>query len=123
MNSFTESTVEEAALSWFGELGYSIFAGPEIAPGELLAERDAFSDVILTKRLEAALYSLNANIPSEAIDDALRRIARPEAPSLIANNRSFHRMLVDGIEVEYRRQDGSIAGDSVRLIDFENPTA
>ncbi len=123
MITFTESVVEDAALSWFGELGYSIFAGPEIAPGELLAERDGFSDVILTKRLQAALYSLNPKIPSEAIDDALRKITFPEAPSLVANNRAFHRMLVEGVEVEYRRPDGSIAGDRVRLIDFDDPAA
>ena len=121
--AFAESTVEEAALSWFGELRYSILAGPEIAPGELLAERDAFSEVILTRRLQAALHSLNANIPTEAIDEALRKITRPEVSSLIANNRAFHRMLVDGVEVEYRRPDGSIVGDRFRLIDFENPEA
>ena len=121
MATFSESTVEDAALEWFGELGYSVLAGPEIAPGELLAERETFSDVILTRRLEAALYSLNPNIPTEAIDDALRKITLPEAPSLIANNRAFHRMLVDGVEVEYRRPDGSIAGDRVRLLDFDNP--
>ncbi len=120
---FTESVVEEAALSWLSEVGYSVLAGPEIAPGELLAERDSFSDVILTKRLEAALHSLNPNIPSEAIDDALRKITRFDALSLIASNRSFHRTLVDGLEIEYRRPDGSIGGDRVRLIDFENPNA
>lgn len=123
MTTFTESTVEEAALSWYGELGYLILAGPEIAPGEMLAERDSFADVIFARRLQGALHSLNPNIPNEALDDALRRITRPEAPSVIANNRSFHRMLVDGIEVEYRRADGSIAGDRVRLIDFDNPDA
>jgi type I restriction enzyme R subunit len=123
LSRFTESVVEEAALSWFGELGYSILAGPQIAPGELLAERDAFSEVILTKRLQAALYSLNTNIPTEALDEALRKITRPDAPSLIANNRALHRMLVDGVEVEYRRPDGSIAGDRVRLIDFDNTDA
>lgn len=123
MTIFTESTVEDAALSWFGELGFSVLAGPEIAPGELLAERDGFGDVILAKRLQGALYSLNPNIPTEAIDDALRKLTRPEAPSLIANNRSFHRMLVDGVEVEYRKPDGAIAGDRVRLIDFDNPEA
>jgi type I restriction enzyme R subunit len=121
--TLTESVVEDAALSWFGELGYSILSGPEIAPGELLAERDDFSDVILTKRLRETLYSLNLNLPTEAIDDALRKITRPEAPSLIANNRAFHRMLVDGVEVEYRRPDGSIAGDRIRLVDFDNPEA
>src|ERR1051326_7622776 len=116
---FSESVVEEAALSWLGELGYSILAGPNIAPGELLAERDTFNEVGLKKRLQAALYSLNPSLPTEAIDDALRKITRAEAPSLITNNHAFHRVLVDGIEVEYRRPDGSITGDRVRLIDFD----
>ena len=108
-SSFVESTVEEAALSWFGELGYSILAGPEIAPDELLAERDTFSEVILTKRLQAALYSLNRRIPTEAIDEALRKLTRPEALSLIANNHAFHRMLVDGVEVEFHLAPSSEA--------------
>ena len=30
-------------------------------------------------------------------------------------------MLVEGVEVEYQRPDGTIAGDRVRLVDFENP--
>jgi type I restriction enzyme, R subunit len=50
LTTFTESAVEDAALSWFGELGFSVLAGPEITPGELLAERDNFSDVILASR-------------------------------------------------------------------------
>jgi type I restriction enzyme R subunit len=122
-SSFTESTVEEATLSWFDELRYAVLAGPEIAPGELLSERTSFDQVIHPTRLQGALYSLNKRIPNKAIDEALRKITRPEGPSLISNNRAFHRMIVDGKEVEYRRQDGTIAGDRVRLIDFENPEA
>src|SRR5207253_2956566 len=109
--NFTESVVEDAALSWVGELGYCVFAGTEIAPGELLAERGNFDQVILPNRLRDAVYSLTKDIPTEALDEALRKITLPEAPSLLANNRAFHRMIVDGIEVEYRRQDGTIAGD------------
>lgn len=29
---FTESTVEDAALVWLGELGYAVLHGPEIEP-------------------------------------------------------------------------------------------
>jgi type I restriction enzyme R subunit len=120
---FTESVVEEASLSYFHDLGYSILAGPEIAPGELFAERSGFDHVLLFRRHQDTVYSLNKNIPAEALEEALRKIARPEAPSLLANNRAFHQMIVDGIEVEYRRPDGTIAGDRVRLIDFDNPDA
>lgn len=37
--AFTESVVEDAALTWFKALGYMVKHGPEIAPGELAAER------------------------------------------------------------------------------------
>ena len=36
---FTESTVEEATLEWFQELGYDYRSGPEIAHDGLFAER------------------------------------------------------------------------------------
>src|SRR6185295_15816194 len=123
MSAFTESVVEDAALLWFGEIGYSIFAGPEIAPGELLAERASFDQVIISGRLQDTAYSLNKNIPADALVEALRKITRPEAPSLLAINRDFHRMIIDGIAVEYRRPDGTVAGDRVRLIDFDDPDA
>jgi type I restriction enzyme R subunit len=44
MNAFNESIVEDAALSWFGELGYTIGHGPHLAPGEPSAERDSFGE-------------------------------------------------------------------------------
>jgi len=31
--SLNEAIVEDAALSWFGELGYAVGHGPNIAPG------------------------------------------------------------------------------------------
>ena len=121
MTSLDESTVEQAALDWFAELGYAVAHGPELAPGEPAAERDAFSDVVLVGRLRAAIHGLNPAIPVDAREEALRKVLRPETPSLTANNRRFHAMLRDGVEVEYRRPDGSIAGDRALLIDFEHP--
>lgn len=123
MTPLNESTVEQAAMAWFAELGYSCAHGPQMAPGEPGAERDSFGDVVLVGRLQSAIRTLNVRIPEEAREDALRKVLRPETPSLIGNNRRFHAMLRDGVEVEYRRPDGSIAGDRVQLLDFENPQA
>jgi type I restriction enzyme R subunit len=117
----TESHVEDAALAWFGELGYTVLHGPDIAPGEPSAERDDYSQVVLAARLRRKLADLNPHIPADALDEAARKITRPASPSLINNNRLFHRMLVDGVEVEYRRSDNSIAGDRARLVDFDEP--
>ena len=123
MTKFTESIVEDAALAWLDELGYTILHGPEIAVGEPGAERAdlAYRDVILDNRLRQALARLNTELPSEALEDAYRKLTRIEGPSLIAHNRAGHRMLVDGITVEYARADGSIAGAQAVVIDFENP--
>ena len=98
--SFTESIVEDAALSWFGELDYALLPGQTIAPGEADAERTSFGEAFLPERLRAALRKLNPKLPAEALDEAFRKITIPQHPSLIASNRAFHRMLVDGIAVE-----------------------
>ena len=118
--SLNESHVEEAALSWFLELGYSIGHGPHLAPGEPAAERHSFAEVVLVGRLREAVWKLNPAIPDEAREDAIRKVLRVATTSLTQTNRTFNRMLRDGVDVEYSRPDGSIKGDKVRLVDFEN---
>ncbi len=124
MSAFTESIVEEAALAWLAGLGYAVLHGPDIAAGEPAAERsDAnYRDVILEQRLRAALARLNPSLPADALEDAYRKFTRADAPSLVERNRAVHRMLVDGINVEYRRADGSIAGAQARVLDFDTPS-
>ena len=123
LSSFSESVVEEAALEWFEGLGYSVLGGPEIAFGEPAAERcdPEYRDVILGGRLRQALARLNPGLPPEALDDAFRKLTRIDSPSLITRNRDLHSMLVDGVNVEYARPDGSIAGAQAWLVDFDNP--
>ncbi|MBI1776748.1 MAG: type I restriction endonuclease subunit R [Proteobacteria bacterium] len=123
MSAFSESVVEEAALGWLEALGYQVLHGPEIAAGEPGAERadPDFRDVVLEARLHQALAGLNPDLPPEALADAYRKLTRAEAPTLIERNRAVHRMLVDGVPVEYRRADGGIAGTQARVIDFDDP--
>jgi len=121
--TITESVVEDAALAWMEALGYTIIHGPNIAAGEPDAERTDpnYRDVILEGRLRQALRRLNPALPSEALEDAYRKLTRTHAPSLLERNRASHRLLVDGVTVEYRRKDGSIAGAQARAIDFDEP--
>ncbi|GMU39412.1 MAG: hypothetical protein AMXMBFR23_02780 [Chloroflexota bacterium] len=120
-HSFTESVVEEAALEWFAGLGYAVRGGPEIAPGEAGAERDDFGQVVLRRRLRDALGRLNPHLPAEAIADAFRRLTLIDGPSIVTRNHALHRMLVDGVNVEFKRPDGSIGGAQVRVLDFDEP--
>lgn len=118
---FTESLVEQAALAWLESLGWAVKHGPEIAPGEPRAERTDYRQVVLEGRLRDALARLNPNLPAEALEDAFRRVTYPEGATLEARNRAFHRMLVEGVTVEYSRRDGSIAGAQARVMDFDEP--
>jgi type I restriction enzyme R subunit len=120
MSSLTESAVEAAALSWFENLGYAILHGPDIAPGEPAAERASYGEVVLAEQLRSALTRINPTIPVDALDEAFRKVLRIEHPSLYGNNYRFHKFLAEGVDVEYRRPDGSIAGDKVWLIDFHD---
>jgi type I restriction enzyme R subunit len=121
MKGFTESIVEQAALAWLESKGYSVLSGLEIAPGETAAEREDYGQVVLERRLRQALQRLNPKIPSDALEEAFRKLIRPDSPSLVANNHIIHRYMVEGVAVEYQRKDGSIGGDLVRVFDYDEP--
>ncbi|MEX0827994.1 MAG: type I restriction endonuclease subunit R [Haliea sp.] len=123
MTAFTESIVEEAALEWLGSAGWQVAHGPDIAPDTSAAERADFGEVVLAARLRAALTRLNPDLPSEALDDAFRKLIRVEAVDLVQRNRAAHRFLVDGVNVEYRDADGGIRGAQARIIDFDDPAS
>jgi type I restriction enzyme R subunit len=115
----TESVVEQTALTWFESLGYSVESGPAISPGEPGSEREDYDQVVLLGSLQTALENINPNIPPEAISEAVRKITRTESPSLIENNRRFHRMLTDGVDVSYMH-DGREVHDKVWLLDLDD---
>ena len=121
MTTITESIVEEAALEWLAGLGWQTAHGPDIAPDTANAERNTYDEVILERCLRDALGELNPDLPETALEDAFRKLVRPEGPTLEARNRAFHRMLVDGVTVEYRTADGDIRGAQARVIDFDHP--
>lgn len=118
---FTESHVEEAALQWLEGLGYEVCHGPDIAPDGSSPERARYGDVILPGRLQAALQRLNPHLPADMIEEVFRRVYQTETPSLIEENRRLHRLMVDGVDIELPREDGSIGGDKAWLIDFDHP--
>ena len=139
--AFTESVVEEAALAWLKSLGYSVLHGPDITAGEPDAERSDpnYRDVVLERRLRQALRHLNPDLPAEALEDAYRKLTRTDAPSLVERNRAMHRMLIEGIPVEYLQPsprpsptgrgrseaegEGLRRWGIVRVIDFDDPSA
>ena len=118
MAGITESEVEDAALQWLAGLGYAVLHGPDIGPEGPAPERGSYDEVLLVGRLRNALASLNPHLPSETLEDVLRKVRQAETPSLTEENRRLHRYLVEGVPVEVAREDGSTGGDTARLIDF-----
>ncbi len=112
--TFTESVVEEAALAWLESVGWQVAHGPDIAADMPAAERADYSEVVLAQRLRDALARLNPDLPAEALEDAFRKLTRPEGADLIQRNWALHRLLVDGVTVEYRDAEGMIRGGGDR---------
>lgn len=120
MTDFGESVIEQAALEWLAGIGWQLAHGPDIAPGALGAERTDYHEVILDGRLRSALVRLNPDLRSVAIEDAFRKLTRPEGASLTDQNRAFHRLFVDGVPVEYSAGSGETRGAQANVVDFHD---
>ena len=123
MTTLSEADVEQAALVWLEATGWRVRYGPEIAPETQDAERSGYDQVVLEQRLRDALAELNPGLPVAALDDAFRKLTRPEGATMEARNRAFHHLLIDGVTVEYSSQDGSIRGAQACVVDFEDADA
>jgi len=123
MAYLSEAAIEQVVLADLAGLGYSIATDAEIGPDGKAPEREAYADVVLAKRLTAAIERLNPAIPAEARGDALRKVLATEKPSLVEENRRLHKLMVEGVDVEFYSDDGTIRGDKVRLIDFDDLAA
>ncbi|KIH78190.1 type I restriction enzyme, R subunit [Geoalkalibacter ferrihydriticus] len=115
----TEDHLEQLCLDWFRTGGYATAFGPDLAPDGGTPERRDYQQTILTERLLAALQKINPHIPFAILEDAAQLVTKPESPVLIHNNRAFHKLLLEGVPVEYRDND-DIQNDHVQLIDFQH---
>lgn len=114
MTKIFESDIEKLVCELLKEQGY-IYLSPEAQE----TERQNLGDVLLSDRLKNAIDNINRKIPQEAKEQALRQIRNLPNQNLIDNNEAFHRMLTEGVEVEYMGEHG-IKGDKVWLIDYDN---
>jgi type I restriction enzyme R subunit len=97
----TEDQLEQLAITWFQDTGWSFAHGPDIAPEGPSPERADFRDVVLKDRLAGAVARLNPSLPPEAVDEVVQLVSKPEQPGLARNNRSFHRSLLEGVKVSF----------------------
>ncbi len=118
-NRITEDAVENMTIELLEAQGYSYIYGPTIAPDGEQPERNSFSDVVLKARLTQAIARLNPKARTETQEQAVKQITNLPSQNLVENNEVFHRMLTDGVEVEYLAETG-VRGEKIALFDFNN---
>jgi type I restriction enzyme R subunit len=120
MTRITENIIEQSAIEMLQLQGWEYVHGKDISPEGLFCERESFSEVVLLKRLRAAIAKINPAIPLDAQEAAIQKVLRIASPDLLHNNEEFHRMLVEKVKVPYQ-ESGYERSHEVALIDFEHP--
>ena len=118
----TEDQLEQQCLEWFAETGWEVAYGPDLAPDGSAPERADYRQVLLLADLEAALRRLNPQIPASAIEQAVAVVRQVSGLDTVTSNRDFHRLLLEGVPVEYKQDDRQVH-DQALLIDFANVRA
>jgi len=121
MAFLSEAAVEEALIEQLSSLGYTIASEDVIGPDGVAAERESHDQVILLQRLLDAVERINPSVPQSAREDAVHQITQSVFPTLMEENRRIHKLLTEGVDVEYYAEDGVITAGKVNLIDFANP--
>ena len=118
----TEDQLEQQCLEWFAEVGWEISHGPDIAHDGITPERSDYRQVLLLADLEAAITRINPHLPASVMEQVIAIVSKPESLDMVVSNRAFHRLLLDGVPVEYKRDD-EIVHDHAFLIDFSDISA
>lgn len=119
MNTISENDIEQVAIGYLKNMGYTYVFGIDISPDGNKTERQ-YTEVVLVERLRNAINKFNPAISQDAKDDALKKVLRADSPNDLLNNETFHKYLTEGIEVEVRTNDG-IRGEKVYIMDFATP--
>src|SRR5690554_6337144 len=115
----TEDQLEKLCLEWFAEGGWEIAHGPDLAPDGASPERSDYRQVLLLGDLENAIRQLNPHLPNSAVEQAINTLRQPASLDMVVSNRTFHRLLLDGVPVEYKADD-QVKHDRALLVDFHN---
>ena len=120
MAFMSEAALEQMLIDQLNALGYSIATEDVIGPDGSQPERESHDQTILTRRLTSAVARINPSVPTQARADAVRKLTQTEFPTLLEENRRIHKLLTEGVDVEYYAPDGTLMAGKVNLIDFKN---
>ncbi len=107
--SVNENTLEKVIITELQKMGYDYLYGPDI-------DRD-YHEVILKDYFKTSMLNINPNINEDIIEEAYKSIKNLGLYKLADMNAAFHKYLVEGIPVNYRKA-GEERIYTVKLIDF-----
>lgn len=114
-----ESDLERHFLSLLETLGYSSCDGEELIPDGPLGIRSHYRQTVLDKHLLRALEKINPNIPSEACEEAAKKVIDVQFPDILQENRRLHQMMVQGIPIQHWNGK-ELLNIRVQLVDWSN---
>jgi type I restriction enzyme R subunit len=118
MSKILESGFESIVLDLLAELGFSCQSGDAFDP-DVSSERDSYHGAMLPARLKAAVARINPDLPQEAVIAASNAVLDLRFNDLVQENQRIHRLLVDGVPVEYQA-GGETIHDRARLVDWKD---
>ncbi|EHU3337068.1 type I restriction endonuclease subunit R [Acinetobacter baumannii] len=114
-----ETQLENLCLDWFAENGWEVVHGIDIAPDSSNPLRKDYKQILIEADLQAAFERLNPHLPASCFEQVWQKLSKPESLDLVINNRAFHRMLLEGVPVTYKKQDDWVH-DHAFLVDFNH---
>ncbi|QCO20268.1 HsdR family type I site-specific deoxyribonuclease [Acinetobacter cumulans] len=114
-----ETQLENLCLDWFSENGWEVVHGIDIAPDSSNPLRKDYKQLVLEADVQAAFERLNPHLPTSCFEQVFLKLSKPESLDLVTNNRAFHRMLLEGVPVTYKKQDDWVH-DHAFLVDFNH---
>nr|WP_294489863.1 type I restriction endonuclease subunit R [uncultured Anaerosporobacter sp.] len=110
--AFNENTLEQIVIEELQSFGYDYQYGPDL-------ERD-YHEVLITELFEEAMFRINPSITHDIVGQAFQTIKNLGLVKLEELNATFHKYLIEGVPIAYRKGDENKTYQ-VKLIDFNEP--
>ena len=121
MKNLNEDTLaEQPVIEWLKGLGYEYAFGPEISPGGPLMERSDYRQPVLEERLKRSLKRINPDIPDNILSQVFNQIAKYHHPDLEMGNKEMYEMIIRGVRIDVKNEQGEIKGKIAKIIDFDH---
>ncbi|MCM8808188.1 MAG: type I restriction endonuclease, partial [Candidatus Omnitrophica bacterium] len=109
--------VEQPAIEWFKEIGYSYIHGSDLIPDK--KERESYRDVILKKRFLSAIKKINPWLDDKLSEEVYKKVKNLDHPDFVIKGKIFYELLTNGVRITFKEEKEEKT-KIVKLIDFEN---